>query len=83
MATRTLHVHAEWDHEAEVWVATSEDVPGLATEAPDLEGLRKKLAVLIPELLEENGQWDPKDHGREIPYDLIGHSRETIEFPAP
>lgn len=30
---RTFAIKAFWDPEAEVWVATSDDVPGLATEA--------------------------------------------------
>ncbi|MGC8905503.1 DUF1902 domain-containing protein [Thermus sp.] len=46
---------ASWDEGAGVWVAESEDVPGLATEAPTLEELLAKLAVMVPELLEENG----------------------------
>jgi len=48
------HVHADWDPEAEVWVATSDDVPGMATEAPIIEALTEKLRTLIPELLEAN-----------------------------
>jgi predicted RNase H-like HicB family nuclease len=48
------HVQADWDHEAGVWVATSEDVPGLATEAPTIEALAEKLLTMIPELLEAN-----------------------------
>jgi predicted RNase H-like HicB family nuclease len=48
------NVHAEWDPEAGVWVATSEDVPGLATEAETLEALADKLRIMIPELLEAN-----------------------------
>ena len=28
-------VRAEWDEEAKVWVATSDDVPGLVTEAEE------------------------------------------------
>jgi len=47
-------VEATWDSEAGVWVATSEDVPGLATEAMTLEALTEKLRSLIPELLEAN-----------------------------
>jgi predicted RNase H-like HicB family nuclease len=31
------HVAAFWDREAKVWVATSDDVPGLATEAESVE----------------------------------------------
>lgn len=49
------HVKAEWDGEAEVWVASSDDVPGLATGADTFEELIAKLKVVIPELLEENG----------------------------
>ena len=47
-------VHAVWDHEARVWVASSDDVPGLATEAETTEGLIEKLGTIIPELLELN-----------------------------
>jgi hypothetical protein len=32
-------VTATWDSEASVWVAESEQVPGLVTEAESLEGL--------------------------------------------
>ena len=49
------HVKAEWDHEASVWVASSDDVPGLATGADTFEALVEKLTVVIPKLLEENG----------------------------
>jgi predicted RNase H-like HicB family nuclease len=54
MGTVLYHVDADWDPEAEVWVATSEDVPGLATEAPTVEALAEKLRIMIPELLEAN-----------------------------
>lgn len=50
-----LLVRAEWDDEARVWVATSEDVPGLATEDAQLERLIDRLKTLIPELLAANG----------------------------
>jgi len=49
------NVRAEWDGEAEVWVASSDDVPGLATGADSFEELIEKLKIIIPELLEENG----------------------------
>jgi predicted RNase H-like HicB family nuclease len=49
------HVNAEWDDEAAVWVASSDDVPGLATGADTLELLIEKLKIIIPELLEANG----------------------------
>ena len=49
-------VTAFWDAEASVWVATSEDVPGLTTEADTVEALLAKLRIMIPELLECAGQ---------------------------
>ena len=52
---KPYYVHAVWDDEARVWVASSEDVPGLATEADTTEALIEKLKTLIPELLESNG----------------------------
>ena len=50
-----LTVRATWDAQASVWVAESDDVPGLITEADDLEALMSKLRIMIPELLEANG----------------------------
>ena len=38
---KTLDVRALWDEEARVWVATSDDVPGLATEADTVDALVK------------------------------------------
>lgn len=46
---------AQWDKEAGVWVAESEDVPGLVAEADSPNVLAQKLRTLIPELLELNG----------------------------
>ncbi len=51
-------VLARWDGEAGVWVAESEDVPGLVAEAESPNALVEKLRVLIPELLEANGVLD-------------------------
>jgi len=54
MNTESLRVDAFWDEEAQVWTASSEDIPGLATEAESLEALTQKLMVLAPELLQLN-----------------------------
>ena len=45
-----LIVNANWDDEAKVWVAESDAVPGLATEAASLDALVAKLREMIPEL---------------------------------
>ena len=56
-----------------MWVATSDDVPGLATEADHLETLVDKLKVIIPELLEANGiGWDI-----DIPFEILSRRFET------
>ncbi|MDD5476506.1 MAG: DUF1902 domain-containing protein [Syntrophales bacterium] len=55
MDTTPLFIRAEWDEEASVWVATSDDVPGLATEEATVEALITKLKIIIPELLDANG----------------------------
>lgn len=50
----TIEVTAFYDDEAEVWVAESDDVPGLITEAATMEHLIERLKILIPELMELN-----------------------------
>jgi hypothetical protein len=67
MRQKPLFIRAEWDEEATVWVATSDDVPGLATEEVTMEGLIKKLKVMIPELLMVNHA-DIED---EVPFEII------------
>ncbi|MEJ2623698.1 MAG: DUF1902 domain-containing protein [Pseudolabrys sp.] len=52
---RPIIVHADWDPEASVWVATTQDVGGLVTEAESIEALRAKLPGMVLDLLEENG----------------------------
>jgi hypothetical protein len=49
-----FNVQVTWDAEAEMWVADSDDIPGLAAEAPDDKSLWEKLEALIPELLTLN-----------------------------
>ena len=67
MVQKPLFIRVEWDDEAHVWVATSDDVPGLATEENNMERLIEKLKTLIPELLEANGV--EKEY--EIPFEII------------
>jgi len=75
---KTIRVEAIWDREAQVWVATSDDVPGLITEADTSEQLIEKLQVMIPELLQANGlinENDPSD----IPLHLLSKRTEMIK----
>lgn len=52
-------IKVEWDEEGQVWVASSDDAPGLATGADTFEDLVAKLRLVVPELLEENGLIEP------------------------
>ena len=52
----SYRVNMIWDREAEVWVATSEDVPGLVLESGSFDALLERVKYAIPELKELNGQ---------------------------
>jgi len=41
-----------WDDEASVWVAESEDIPGLILESSSFDELVGKVKTAVPELLE-------------------------------
>ena len=44
-----------WDEEAEVWVATSKDIPGLVLESGSFDALVERVKIAVPELIELNG----------------------------
>lgn len=48
---KTYEILATWHDDDKIWVATSEDLPGLVTEAEDFETLRRRLAMLVPDFL--------------------------------
>jgi predicted RNase H-like HicB family nuclease len=48
------HVRAHWDDDAKVWWAESDEVPGLASEAPTFEQLDENVRAIAPELLALN-----------------------------
>lgn len=76
---KQIRVTAIWDSDAGVWVAGSEDVPGLVTEADTSEQLVQKLKVLIPELLELNGMLSDFSHNS-IPFHLLCERTEKIAY---
>lgn len=45
-----------WDEEASVWVATSEDIPGLVLESGSFDALIERVKVAAPEMLRENNK---------------------------
>lgn len=84
MATnKQIIVAATWDPEAKVWVAASEDVPGLITEAGSPESLLEKLKKLIPELLELNDSLFGKEYrSLELLIQYRGEDRTTLPVAA-
>lgn len=78
MATDHYRVTAEWDADAGVWVAASDDVPGLVAEAETIEGLIDDLRALIPDLLDLNGV----PHPARIAFALVAGRVEAIELAA-
>ncbi len=75
-AVPELVVNALWDADAAVWVATSDDVPGLVTESRTFEALLKKLRTLVPELLALN---DAMPHSGQAPYRVVAERHESAQ----
>ena len=50
-----LLIKLTWDQEARVWIAESDDVPGLVLESGSFDALIERVRVAVPELLELNG----------------------------
>ena len=63
----SILVTAVWDDEAAVWVATSEDVPGLVAQHADFGQLRTMVLELIPILLVANGLIPAHDGAFDVP----------------
>ena len=49
-------INFKWDHEAAVWLATSDNIPGLVLESGSIDALMERVRFAIPELLELNGE---------------------------
>jgi hypothetical protein len=69
---RTIRISAEYDPEAAVWVAQSEDIP-LVTEAESVEELRAKFPGMIYDLMD--------DEPRMVRIEFTAHSSESIVKP--
>jgi predicted RNase H-like HicB family nuclease len=72
--SRLIVVRADWDQDASVWVAASDDLPGLVTEAESVEALLAKLPGLIIDLLVE----DDGDREIDVPVEVIAQVRQRV-----
>jgi predicted RNase H-like HicB family nuclease len=68
-------VKATWDPEAGVFVAESDDVPGLVTEAASLDELSAKLPGMIQDLLDNEG-----GDQVEVPIEIIAHASSRVRL---
>ena len=50
-----LLINLTWDPDAAVWIAESDDVPGLVLESGSFDALIERVRFTVPELLELNG----------------------------
>ena len=48
-------IKLSWDREATVWIATSEDIPGMVLESGSLDALMERVRFAVPDLLALNG----------------------------
>jgi len=78
MTATLFQINAFWDADAAVWVATSDNIDGLATEAESFNELQQKLRHMVPELLVLN-QVIAEDYRGPISFELITHTQETVE----
>jgi hypothetical protein len=70
-----VRISAEYDEEAKVWVAQSDDIP-LVTEADTVEQLLGKIPGLIQDLVEDG---DTRDN---IPFRLNFHAESSVPIRA-
>ncbi|MCD1636849.1 DUF1902 domain-containing protein [Martelella mediterranea] len=74
----SIVVRAMWDDEARVWVATSNDIDGLAVEADTMETLQQKVLDAIADLIELNGL---ESDDREIPVHIMAEHLAKVPNP--
>ena len=72
-------ITASWDDEARVWVATSEDIPGLFAQADTFEELVNLLPDLAADLLSADG-WPGSVHDP-IPLEILAR-HYSLAYPS-
>ncbi len=55
----TYTVDVLWDDDAKVWIATSDDIPGLVLESGSYDALIERVKIAAPELLALDNQIKP------------------------
>ena len=81
MRPASIIVRADWDDKAQVWVATSSDIDGLALESETLDGLMDKVPGALADLIELNGSPAPGDTP-DIPFYIMAEKLGRVRNPA-
>lgn len=68
-------INFTWDNEANVWIATSNDIPGLVLESGSFDALLERTRFAIPELLELNSS---NNHPFSLTFTSERHERMVL-----
>lgn len=68
-------INFTWDSEADVWIATSEDIPGLVLESGSFDALLERTRFAVPELIELN---TPSQHPIALTFKSERHERMVL-----
>lgn len=79
MKHSSIVVRAQWDGEAQVWVASSSDIAGLSVEAATIEVLNAKVLLAIADLIALNGI---DSELAEIPVHLLAEQFSRLPNPS-
>jgi hypothetical protein len=63
-----------WDEEANVWIASSEDVAGLILEDESLDNLMSRVFITVPELIGSR----KIDHDKVLSINCVASRRELV-----
>jgi len=66
-------INFQWDSEADVWIATSDDVPGLVLEDESFDALLRETQLAVPTLLKLNNK-----QSKNIFFDFVMHRQEQL-----
>lgn len=70
-------INFTWDADASVWIATSNDIPGLVLESGSFDALLERTRFAVPELLELNS---PEAYPLSLTF--ISERHERMVFPS-
>ena len=74
---KEITVQAEWHQDEQIWTAVSDDIWGLAAQAPNLDTLKSKVLPMIEDLTELN---HVDVQGTDIPVHFVAKSTKTLRL---